>query len=122
MTCARLDGLGVPAETGIKGSPLHCRNLYSLMARTRKRLRFDAPPGQKAIRSSAHKATLTPLETPLVLRPRITFVRPHLLPGDPPPASCVPKADYSQPRGSVRKILTAMLGALSKSPGAQRRS
>ena len=116
---AKLDSLWVPAKTGIKGSPLHSRFCVVSMARTRRRLRFDAPPGRKPVRSSAHKAALRPLEKPLVLRPRITYIHPNLPPGVPPPASCVPKADYRKPRGSVRRILTAMLGAFSRWPEAQ---
>ncbi|RPD68310.1 hypothetical protein L226DRAFT_563989 [Lentinus tigrinus ALCF2SS1-7] len=63
------------------------------MACTRKRLLFHALPGKKSLQ-----------------HPRVVVRRPPLPPGFPPPATCVPKPDYSDPRKSVREILAAMLG------------
>lgn len=78
------------------------------MARTRKQLRLEAPPGQKAICSSAHKAALGPLEKPLVLHPRITFSRPHLPPGVLPEARTDDHSNVSEVgellRGAARLL------------------
>ncbi|RPD53060.1 hypothetical protein L226DRAFT_616466 [Lentinus tigrinus ALCF2SS1-7] len=83
------------------------------MACTRKRLLFHALPGKKSVRSSVRRAVLRPLDIPQLQHPRVVVRRPPLPPGFPPPATCVPKPDYSDPRKSVREILAAMLVYIS---------
>ncbi len=85
---------------------------------TRGRLLFHSELPAKPVRSSMHKTALDPHAIPFELKRPVLVLIPHPSQLSPPSYAKLSKADLDDPRGSVRKLITELLGESPNLPHA----